>query len=167
MKKKDRIKKLKIKLKECKDFDKDLQTKQAGMTEFDPRILIALYKMDEKDKKEFCERLVQNTFKIEKTVMTEIYREGILTKEEYEKDFKHKYIDSKYGGDSFPEFMQSVLFNKRNPKEKIVFVTTNTKILKDKKSLSKRFKIMIKSPKEAIGMIKKEGDEITDVFQAM
>jgi len=152
-----------------KTFKKKLQGKDVGMAEFDPKILVALQKLSVKEKKEFCEKLKKNTFKVEGIIMEEVYREGILTKKEYEKTYRHKYIDPNHGGDSFPELMQAVLAIKRNPEEKMIFITTNPKVLNDREKLSKKFRIKIKDPKEAIEMMSKElkKAEIKEVFQAM
>lgn len=154
--------------KKIKEFVEDLRKKSAGMVEFRPELLDLIDNLPDDKKKEFIERLRKNTFRIEKTVMEEVFREGILTKEEYEKEFRHKYISS-VGCDSFPELMQCVMFNKRqdNPEEKTVFVTTNEKIIKDRRRLSKKFDIIIKTPKEAIKIIKKGEDEPKEMFQAM
>lgn len=149
-------------MKKDKEFKKQLKEKTAGMTTFNPNIFSAIQSLPPEDIKKFCESLAKNTFKVEKMVMEEIFKEGILTKEEYEKDYQHKYVDERLGYkiNSFPELMQSVLFNRRNPNEPpIVFVSTNEKILEDKKKLSKRFKIKIMNPKEALKLLKKEDEK--------
>jgi len=162
----EKLKKMKKKI----NFKKDIKDSRAGMTDFDPRILIALKDMDEEKKKDLLERLRQNTFKMEEVVMEEVYKEGILTKKEYEKEYRHKYICPVHGGDSFPEFMQSVLFNKRNPDpaDQTIFVTTNSTILNDREKLTEKFGLVIKTPREAIEVMEENNvEDIDEVFQAM
>jgi len=155
-------------MKKIKKFRKDLKSKKSGMTDFDPRILVAFESMNDEERKRFMEKLKKNTFEVEDIVMEEAYNEGILTKEEYEKKYRHKYVDN--GADSFPELMQSVLFNRRNPDpaDQTIFITTNSKILDDREKLTERFGLVIKTPKEAIEIMEERNvEDIDEVFQAM
>jgi len=152
------------------NLKKELKKKNAGITNFNPDIITVIGNMNPEQRKDLCDRLIKSTHEVESVVMEEVFREGIMTKEEYEKEHKHKYLDPVHGADSFPELMQSVIFNKRNPnpENKIIFVTTNEAILKNKKKLSKRFDIMIQDPKEALKFIKEiKNEDIKELYQAM
>jgi hypothetical protein len=147
------------------NIKKELKKKNVGITKFNPDIITIIENMDYKQRKGLCNRLIKSTHEVEIPVMEEAYKEGILTKKEYEKEYRHKLVDPTSGADSFPELMQAVMFNKRNPdSDKIIFVSTNSMILKNRKKLSKRFNIEIKDPKEALEMIIEGKEELPDAM---
>ena len=80
------------------------------------------------------------------------FSKKLLTKEEYEKEYKSRYIDC-YGCDSFLCYLSYVVLV--NDKEGI-FITLNDKIIKDRKKIEKRFGIRILSVEEAEKIIEDE-----------
>lgn len=153
-----------------KNLKKDIKKKNAGLAVYEPQLLSAINKLPTEDKTDFCKKLAESTFKAEKIIMEEAFKEGIITKEEYEKRFKHKYITkiTGYEIDSFPEFIQTVLYNKRHPNEPIMaFTTPNEKILNDRKRLEKRFNVKIMSVEEALKKLKEiQNHEKIDYLEA-
>ena len=80
------------------------------------------------------------------------FREKLLTKAEYERDFKSRYVRD--GLDSFADLLLSYI-NFRNDSRKAVFVTTNELVIADRKKLKKRFGLAIMSPVAANRLLEK------------
>jgi hypothetical protein len=142
--------------------------KFTGFEEIPPDFFTKLTNLPEDKVKELLKRIAKGTFEIEEDVMNEAYKEGIITEEEYKKKYRHKYISGEeFKSDSFPEFIMSVIFNKRNPEDKMVFITNNDKLLKDRKKLTKRFDIKIMNPIEAMEEIEELENGELEVIDAM
>lgn len=87
--------------------------------------------------------------KEKKRILTEAFRKKILTKKEYEKDYKEKYIDQ-YGFDSFLNYLSYLIIWDKHG----YFLTIGKPILKDRKKIEKRFGLKIIAPKDVEKMIK-------------
>ncbi len=84
-----------------------------------------------------------------KRILAEIYSRGLMTPEEYEREYKNKYLDE-YGCNSFMAYLSYVELNDNHG----IFITLNDKIIKDRKKLEKKFGVKIKSLQEINKMIK-------------
>lgn len=71
---------------------------------------------------------------------------GLLTREEYEKEYKGKYIDH-YGIDSFVNYLEAAIYAKETNEDKMCFVTFCSPILKDVEKFAKKFNVHIVNAK--------------------
>lgn len=100
-------------------------------------------------------RLMKNVRMSHAGILVEALRDKLLTVEEYTQDYKGKYLNEDWGGDSFMEYLNVVLNHRKNltPKERAqgtVFVTHHLGMLADREAITKRFGIPIKSLEEMI-----------------
>lgn len=65
------------------------------------------------------------------------FREGILTLEEYDRDWKGKYVDPKLGTDSFMGYLQAVMAGV------VIFQTETQSMIHDREKLESRFGVEI------------------------
>lgn len=100
-----------------------------------------LKSIDKKEIKNLVNEYKENLLEI-------LFATNILSKEEYQREYKNKYIDEQEL-DSFMQYMDCLL-HQILEKENIIFVTLNKKMLKDRAFLEERFGIEILLPKEAI-----------------
>jgi hypothetical protein len=140
--------------------------KNDGLVQINPEFLMAIKDvLTPEQKKELVDGIIKSSKKMEKSRINHAIKIGVLTKEDYEKNYKRKYVDD-WGLDSFPEYMQAVSNMKKFKDDNLTFVTSNRKMLKDKDKLEEKFGLEIKSPKECIDMI--ESEEMSGTYlQAM
>jgi len=140
--------------------------KNDGLVQINPEFLMAIKDvLTPEQKKELVDGIINSSKKMEKSRINHAIKIGVLTKEDYEKNYKRKYVDD-WGLDSFPEYMQAVSNMKKFKDDNLTFVTSNRKMLKDKDKLEEKFGLEIKSPKECIDMI--EAEEMRGTYlQAM
>ena len=108
----------------------------------------------EEEKEDWLEEYRINIKKENKNIINSAINLKLFTKEEYEKKYKNKYVDDKWGMDSFPQYIVGVI-GFRNKKGVKLFVTTTKKLLDDRSELEKRFGLKIYNPKEALEFLKK------------
>ena len=140
--------------------------KNDGLVQINPEFLMAIKDvLTPEQKKELVNIIINSAKKMENSRINRAIKLGVLTREEFEKDYKRKYVDDR-GLDSFPEYMQAVSNMKKFKDDNLTFVTSNRKMLKDKDKLEEKFGLEIKSPKECIDMI--EAEEMSGTYlQAM
>jgi hypothetical protein len=87
-----------------------------------------------------------------KSALKYAFRKNLLTKAEYERDFKGRYVRD--GLDSFADLLLSYI-NFRDDSRKAVFVTTNELVIADGKRLKERFGMDVMNPEQANRLLEK------------
>ena len=94
--------------------------------------------------KEFIERAMEGE---RKRIITLAVEKGIFTLEDYNKNYKGKYLDH-YGVDSFMNYLSFLMCTELKDLKSSCFVTLCEKMLKDRKKIEEKFGLKIISPGE-------------------
>ena len=108
---------------------------------------------------EMCEALARASRKELKTALNEAYRRKLLTEDEYNHEWKGRFIDDDNEIDGFATVLHTFVFAPKKPKEKLIIVSTCKKLLADAAAVKKRFNVVVMSPKDVLEFIKKEDPE--------
>jgi len=134
-----------------------------GILAFGERLDNMSAKERKKEFDKFKKGLAKADRKTLEVSVKEAHRTGFMTKEEYERDWKGKYLD-KDGIDGISTVLYVAVFGKKIKRKKVV-VTTNDDVLKDRKKIKKRFGITLMSPLQATKRMERE--EVNQYKEAM
>lgn len=111
--------------------------------------IVNLANMPKEEGEKFLERLRYKLHAQQNRILKEAFRKRIITKEDYEADFKDMFYDE-FGFDGFLQYIDGVMNANAD-----YFVTLNKNLIKRKEELERKFKLKIIAPEELEEIAKK------------